>query len=467
MGKQRIILSTVCLAVLVAQIDTSVVNLVLRPIGATFGIGVSALQWVVDAYNLAYACLLLTGGTLGDLYGRRRLFVLGLCGFTAGSLLCGLAPDAVWLIAGRALTGIGAAFALPNSLAILTVAFPDDRARARAIGVWASCNGIGLAIGPTLGGLLAEHAGWRSVFLVIVPVSVAGVAMALRAVPDSADPRGRRLDLAGQTLAVVALAGPVLAVIEAPAHGWTSPAILAASCLGAAALLLFLLVQRGREDGMMPLSLFGNPAFSAAMLVAALMTFGTYAMLFLVPIYLQAVRSTPVDLVGMDMLPMALVFIVIARRSGAMASAVGGRTMLAGGMTLSALGLLGLGLIEADTSLWHVELCIAAIGGGLGFAGGPVMAVAVANAPRDRAGTASGLANTARMLGATLGVAVLGAVYASRAGQGVTDPALVLAGVRVAFRGSALSAVAGALVALCFVGRNALAAHGLARGRAR
>src|SRR6185312_3146661 len=211
--KQRIILSTVCLAVLVAQIDTSVVNLVLRPIGATFGIGVSTLQWVVDAYNLAYACLLLTGG--------------------------------------RALTGIGAALALPNSLAILTVAFPDDRARARAIGVWASCNGIGLAIGPTLGGLLAEHAGWRSVFLVIVPVSVAGVAMALRAVPDSADPRGRRLDLAGQALAVVALAGPVLAVIEAPAHGWTSPAILAASCLGAAALLLFLLVQRGREDGMM------------------------------------------------------------------------------------------------------------------------------------------------------------------------------------------------------------------------
>ena len=457
MRTQRFILWTVCLAVLVAQIDTSVVNLVSRPIGAAFGIGISALQWVVDAYNLAYACLLLTGGTLGDLYGRRRIFVLGLGAFTAGSLLCGLAPDAAWLIAGRALTGIGAAFALPNSLAILTVAFPNDRVRARAIGIWASCNGIGLAIGPTLGGWLAEQAGWRSVFLVIVPLSVAGVLLALRVVPESADPRGRRLDLAGQALAIVALAGPVLAVIEAPAHGWISPGILAAACLGAAALVLFLLVQRGRDDGMMPLSLFGNPAFSAAMIVAALMTFGTYAMLFLVPIYLQAVRGTPLDLVGLDMLPMALVFILIARRSGALAAAAGARAVLAAGMTLSAFGLFGLGLLTADRSIWYVELCVAAIGGGLGLAGGPVMAVAVANVARGRAGTASGLANTARMLGATLGVAVLGAVYASRAGQGVVDPGLVLEGVRAAFRGSALSAVAGAVVALCFIGRNALA----------
>jgi DHA2 family methylenomycin A resistance protein-like MFS transporter len=445
-----------CLAVLIAQLDTSVVNLVTRPIAAQFQVGVSALQWVVDAYNVAYACLLLTGGTLGDLYGRRRMFMFGLVAFTAGSLACGLAPNVGLLIAGRTLTGLGAALALPNSLAILTVSFTDPRQRTHAIGIWASCNGIGLAIGPTLGGVLVEYTGWRPVFLLIVPIALAALVMARRGVPESADPHGRRLDPAGQLLAIVALAAPVLAVIEAPHLGWSSWPVLAAAGTGVTAVILFLAVQRGREDGMVPLALFRNQAFSAAMVVAVLMTFGIYGMLFLLPIYLQAVRGTGIDLVGLEMLPMALAFVVVSRRSGSLTAAGGARVVLAGGMVLVGTGLLMLGLVEVASPLWYVELAALSIGAGLGLCGGPVMAVAVANVPRPQAGTASGLGNTARMLGATLGVAVLGAIYAARAGQGVADPALVLAGVHAAFQGSAASAFAGALVAWVCIRRGAL-----------
>jgi DHA2 family methylenomycin A resistance protein-like MFS transporter len=312
-----------CLAVLIAQLDTSVVNLVTRPIAARFGVGVTALQWVVDAYNLAYACLLLTGGALGDLYGRRRMFMLGLTAFIAGSLACGLAPNVALLIAGRALTGLGAALALPSSLAILTVSFTDPRQRTHAIGIWASCNGIGLAIGPTVGGILVEYTGWRSVFLLIVPIALAALILARTGVPESADPHGSRLDLPGQFLAIVALAAPVLAVIEAPRLGWSSWPVLTAAITGLTSLALFLATQRGRDDGMVPLGLFRNPAFSAAMAVAALMTFGIYGMLFLLPIYLQAVRGTAIEIVGLEMLPMALAFVVVSRRSGALTAARG------------------------------------------------------------------------------------------------------------------------------------------------
>ena len=450
------LLLTMCLAVLIAQLDTSVVNLVTRPIAEQFHVGVTALQWVVDSYNLAYACLLLTGGALGDLYGRRRMFMLGLAAFTVGSLACGLAPNVGLLIAGRALTGLGAALALPSSLAILTVSFTGQRERTHAIGIWASCNGIGLAIGPTLGGVLVRYTGWRSVFLLIVPVALGAITLARRGVPESADPHGRRLDPAGQFLAIAALAAPVLAVIEAPRLGWSSAPVLIAAAVGLTALVLFLAKQRGRDDGMVPLGLFRNRAFSAAMALAALMTFGIYGMLFMLPIYLQAVRGTGIEIVGLEILPMALAFVLVSRRSGALTVTYGVRVVLVAGMVLMGAGMLTLGFVDAVSPLWIVELAALSIGAGLGLCGGPVMAVAVANVPRARAGTASGLGNTARMMGATLGVAVLGAIYAAPAGQGLSDPAMVLAGVHAAFRGSAASAFAGALLAWICIRRGAL-----------
>src|SRR4029453_475364 len=188
------ILFTMSLGVFIAQLDSQVVNLAIKDIGSDLNAGINALQWVIDSYNLFYATLLLTGGTLGDLYGRTRVFATGIGLIVLGSIVCAAAPNAAILIAGRAITGIGAALEVPTSLAILTVAYADDKERARAIGIWASCNGLALAAGPTIGGLLVDAAGWRSIFILVVPVSVLAMVLAMRRVPESSDPEGRHLD---------------------------------------------------------------------------------------------------------------------------------------------------------------------------------------------------------------------------------------------------------------------------------
>ena len=210
----RLVLLATSLGVLVAQIDTSVVNLALKSIAADLNAGVSAMQWVIDAYNLVYASLLLTGGTLGDLYGRRRMFVLGIALFAVGTLMCALAPDAATLIGGRIVSGAGAAFALPMSLVLLTIAYPDKTKRAHALGIWASCNGLAFIIGPTLGGWLVDAIGWRSIFYVTLPVCAAALALTYTALAESAEPQGRRLDLPGQALAIIGLGGLAFAAIE-------------------------------------------------------------------------------------------------------------------------------------------------------------------------------------------------------------------------------------------------------------
>ena len=210
--RKTLALLAMCLGVLVAQIDTSVVNLATHAIGEAFRAGVAPLQWVLDAYNLVYATLLLGAGLVADMYGRRLAFAIGSIVMAAGSLACAFAPDIGVLIAAHALTGIGAALLLPSSLAIIRVAWPDEAARGRVLGIWASCNGLAFAIGPTLGGLLIEGFGWRSVFLVVVPLATAAFVLACTAVPESADPQERHLDLPGQALGMLALGGLGLAM---------------------------------------------------------------------------------------------------------------------------------------------------------------------------------------------------------------------------------------------------------------
>ncbi|MFV0411182.1 MAG: MFS transporter, partial [Paracoccus sp. (in: a-proteobacteria)] len=210
-------LTTLCLAVLVAQLDTGIVYLATRAIGDDLKAGIDALQWIVDSYNLVYAVLLLTGGLLSDLYGRRRVFMAGAGVFTIASLLCAAAPSASILIAGRALTGIGAALLIPSSLAIIRVFWRDPAERGRALGIWAACNGLAMAIGPTLGGLLIGHFGWRSIFLVVIPVSTVAFLLAVPAIPESSDPQGRHFDGLAQLFGAVALGGFAFAGIQS--HG--------------------------------------------------------------------------------------------------------------------------------------------------------------------------------------------------------------------------------------------------------
>jgi MFS transporter, DHA2 family, methylenomycin A resistance protein len=449
------VLITTSLGVLVAQIDTSVVNLALKHVGADLGAGVSALQWVVDAYNLAYASLLLTAGTLADLYGRRRVFAIGIALFTLGSLVCGLAPDTATLVGGRAIAGIGAALEIPTSLAILTIAFPDTKERNWALGLWASCNGLAFIIGPTLGGVLVDATGWRSVFLLIIPVAIVALALSFTSISESKDPAGRRLDLPGPSLAVMALGGLSLAVIEGPRWGWMSGLSLGSFAMSVVAAIWFIRRQAGAEGALVPLPLFKNRVFSASLVIAGCMTFGMYAMLFLVPLYLQSARGDSALVAGLALLPMSVAFVLVSQLSGRITNTVGPRVPMTAGMALMGMGLVLLALVPLTNSLILIEAALLIIGCGLSLNTGPVNSVAVTNVPQARAGTASGLFNTARMAGATLGVAVLGALFAVFSG----GPSGMAGGLPAAFLGGAAVELIGAAVALAFIPRHA-AEHG-------
>ncbi|MBO0755949.1 MAG: MFS transporter, partial [Bradyrhizobiaceae bacterium] len=435
-----IVLTTTSLGVLIAQIDTSVVNLAVKHIGADFHTGVSELQWILDAYNLAYASLLLTAGTLADLHGRRRIFVLGIALFTLGSLACGLAPNTETLLAGRVIAGIGAALEVPTSLAILTVAFPDTKVRNWALGVWASCNGLAFIIGPTLGGVLVDVAGWRSVFLLIIPVSALALCLATTSISESRDPTGRRLDLPGQGLAIVALGTLALAAIEGPRWGGASWPSIASITIAIASTFFFLRRQSG-EGAIVPLPLLKNRVFSACLVIAGCMTFGIYAMLFLVPLYLQSGLGNNALDSGLALLPMSIAFVIVSQWSGKIVNQFGPRVPMTAGMTLMGTGLLMLALVPIQNSLGLIESALLIIGCGLGLNTGPVNSVAVANVPRARAGTASGLINTSRMVGATLGVAVLGALFAvfsrSKSGIAVGLPPAFIVGAAAELLGAA------------------------------
>ncbi len=450
-----LVLLTMSLGVLIAQIDTSVVNLAVKQIGAALDAGVTALQWVVDAYNLVYASLLLTAGTLADLFGRRRVFALGIALFTLGSLVCGLAPNVTILIAGRAIAGLGAALEIPTSLAILTVAYPETNERSRALGVWASCNGLAFIIGPTLGGVLVDAAGWRSIFLLIIPLALVTLALTFTTVPESKDPKGRKLDLPGQGLAVAALGALALAVIEGPRWGWTSLGSAIAFGVSIAGAASFLRRQAGSDAALVPLAILKNRVFAASLAIAAAMTFGMYAMLFLTPLYLQAARGNSALIAGIELLPMSIAFVIVSQSSGKIANAFGPRLPMVAGMAAMGAGLFMLALIAVNDSLALIEAALLVIGCGLGLNTAPVNGVAVANVPPARSGTASGLVNTARMIGATLGVAVLGAVFATFAG-GSGEHSRIIAGLVPAYVGGGIGEFAGAIAAFVFIRRDSL-----------
>jgi EmrB/QacA subfamily drug resistance transporter len=454
----RLVLLATSLGVLVAQIDTSVVNLALKSIAADLNAGVSAMQWVIDAYNLVYASLLLTGGTLGDLYGRRRIFALGIALFAVGTLMCALAPDAATLIAGRIISGLGAAFALPMSLVLLTIAYPDKAARGHALGIWASCNGLAFIIGPTLGGWLVDTIGWRSIFYVTLPVCAAALIVTYTALGESAEPQGRRLDLPGQALAIIGLGGLAFAAIEGSHWGWTSPVILTVAGIAVLALCAFVFVE-GRTPGpLLPLAFLRQPVFSAALAVAALMTFGMYALLFIMPLYFQTMRGASPLIAGFELLPMSVSFVIVSQLVGHLTNNLGPRIVMTAGMACMGVGALMLSRIAPDTSLVLIGVALFVVGIGLGLNTAPVNGVAVAAVPPNRSGTASGVLNTARMVGATLGVAILASIFAAYACQEATMGAGFLPGLRAALTGSGAAELLGAVIAFAFITRNSLEA---------
>jgi EmrB/QacA subfamily drug resistance transporter len=416
-----------CLAVLLAQVDTSVVNLAVHSIGSSLGAAVSGLQWVLDAYNLAYALLLLTGGLLADLYGRRRLFLIGAAIFTGGSVLCAAASNIQVLIAARVITGAGAAMLLPASLAIIRVAWPEQQVRNHALGVWAACNGLAFIIGPTVGGMLVDAFGWRSVFLIAVPFGLMAIGLAWHVVDESLDPAGRRFDGWGQLWGATALGGLAFAGIAA--GGKPAIAGVAFGCAAVAFTLFLFTERRHGQAAMVPLDLFRHRAFAGAMVAFAAAPFGMYGLLFLVPLVWQAGGTLAAGAAGLALVPMAAVFFVLSNIAGRLAERIGARTMIAGGTALIGGGSLVISATGAGRPVWLAEIGLIVAGLGMGLNTGPLFGVAVGAVPAARSGSVASLINVARMVGATLGVAVLGTVLAAAgAGEGGLRAAMLLGG---------------------------------------
>ena len=403
-GLERRWLWALCLAVLLVQVDTSVVNLAVRAIGVALHAPVATVKWVVAAYNLAYAALLLSGGTLADLLGRRRIALWGLGVFTAGCAVAGLAPSMGVLILGRVISGVGAALILPATLALVRVLWHEPARRAHAIGVWAGMNGAAFVIGPPLGGFLVALTGWRGIFLVTVPLGLVA-AWAARSLPESRAPAGRHLDVAGQAWAICAL-GAFTYAAAAPTHA--AVAILAGV---AASLGLFIVERRAGAAAMVPLTLLRENALTNAVGVAAAMTFGMYGLLFLVPLVWQRFGILTVGEAGFALLPMSLIFVALSHKTGRWSARFGAKALIGFGMALIAMGLAVVSLSRVGAPLALAEGGLALTGLGMALATGPNLALAAGAVAPERSGTASALANTARMLGATLGVAVAATVY--------------------------------------------------------
>ena len=403
-------LGAMCFALFMAMLDNTVVNVALPSIQDHFGSGVSGLQWIIDAYTLVFAAFMLTGGTLGDLYGRKRIFLIGLTVFTAGSLMAGLAPSLNALIAGRAIQGLGAAALLPGTLSILTQAFPDPKERAQAIGIWAGVSGMALAAGPIVGGALVDSLGWQSVFFLNIPIGIVAFIVAQRVVRESRNPEGRHLDLPGQALAIIGLGTLTYALIEANSYGWTSPLIVGLFATAAIATALFIRVESRSTSPMLDLSFFRNRTFAAAATVAGLVSFGMFGVFFFLTLFLQNVQGYSAFQMGLRSLPMTGAIIFTAPIAGNLAGRIGPRIPMTVGLATVGVGML---LMERITpgmpysALWWNLLMM---GIGMGLVMTPMTAAVMNAVPRRRAGMASATSNASREVGGVFGIALLGAI---------------------------------------------------------
>ncbi|HTJ69557.1 MAG TPA: DHA2 family efflux MFS transporter permease subunit [Actinospica sp.] len=391
-----------------AFLDATVVNIALPHIGGQFHAGAASLQWVVNGYTLSLASLILLGGTLGDRFGRRRVFALGVAWFAVASLLCGLAPNVEMLIAARVLQGVGGALLAPGSLAIIEASFhPDDRAR--AIGAWSGLGGVAGALGPFLGGWLVQAATWRLVFLINVPIAAAVCVIALRRVPESRNPdAARSLDLAGVLTAAGGLAGLTYGFTAWPERGGSSPVVIAALAVGVVGLVGFLLVEAHAKEPMLPLETFRSRAFSAANLV----TFAVYAALsgvmFLVVLNLQVVVHFTALTAGVSMLPVTVLMLLLSARSGALAQRIGPRIPMTVGPVICAIAMVIFSRIDAHaTYVRNVLPAVVILGLGLSTTVAPLTATALGSVDERHAGIASGVNNAVARAAGLLAVAIL------------------------------------------------------------
>jgi EmrB/QacA subfamily drug resistance transporter len=430
----------------IAFLDTTVVNVALPDIGRDLHASISTIQWILNGYSLTLASLILLGGSLGDRYGRRRIFVLGTVVFTIASLLCAVAPNAELLVAARLVQGVGGALLTPGSLAMVESGFrPADRPR--AIGAWSGLGGVAGALGPLVGGVLVGALSWRAVFLINVPLGIFIVVMAGRHVPETRDPAaGGRLDFRGAILAAVSLAGTTYALIEAPSDG-ASLLALAVGIAGALSLIAFLLAERRSPNPMMPRSLFSSRQFSAANAVT-FVVFGAFSgVFFLLVAFLQISLGYSPLAAGVASLPITALMLVGSAPAGALAQRIGPRIPLTIGPLVTALGLILMARIEPGDSYWSAVLpAVIVFGLGLTLVVAPVTATVMAAADERHSGIASGINTAVSRLAGLIIVAVLPLV-AGLTGRKFYDPAAMSHGFHVAMLACAALSAAGGLLA--------------------
>ncbi|WP_232664179.1 MFS transporter [Pseudonocardia sp. TRM90224] len=450
----RWVLFTTVLGSGLVMIDGTVVNVALDRIGAEFGAGFAGLQWTVNAYTLTLAALILLGGSLGDHIGRRRVFLIGVVWFALASLMCGLAPDVGWLIAARALQGVGGALLTPGSLALISASFhgPD---RAAAIGAWSGLGGIAGAIGPFLGGWLVEWS-WRAVFLINLPIAALIVVVALKHVPESRDTESASgLDVAGTVLATIGLGGLTYGLTGLGAHGPSLDAVVTL-VVGVAALAVFVLVERRSSHPLVPPALFTDRVFTAAN-IATLLIYGAMGVVFLLLVLqLQTVSGFSPLAAGTSLLPITVIMLLFSARAGALAARIGPRIPMTVGPLVSAAGLLLFLRVGPDaTWLAHVLPGVLVFGAGLALTVAPLTATVLDAAPDRFAGSASGVNNAVARAAGLLAVAVIPGL-AGISGADYTDPAAFTNGFRMALMIGAGLLVAAAIVSFALVRRPAV-----------
>ncbi|HXZ66308.1 MAG TPA: MFS transporter [Streptosporangiaceae bacterium] len=412
-SRRMLILAICCTSLFIVGLDTTIVNVALPSIGRELHAGVSGLQWVIDAYVLVLASLLMLSGSTADRIGRRRTFQAGLALFSLGSLLCSLAPGLGWLVAFRMLQAVGGSMLNPVAMSIITNVFIEPRERARAIGVWGGVFGLSMALGPIAGGLLVQGVGWRGIFWVNVPVGIAAIVLTALYVPESRAPRPRRLDPVGQVLVIVLLAGLVYALIEGPASGWTSGKIIGCFALAAAALCALVWYEPRRREALIDLRFFRSAPFTGAVAIA-ICAFATLGGFLLVnTLYLQDVRGYSPLLAGAYTLPMAAMTAIAAPISGRIVGSRGTRpSLVVAGLGITAAGFL-LTHLENGTSTGVLVLTYLIFGIGFGMVNAPITNSTVSGMPRSQAGVAAGVASTSRQIGSSLGVAIIGSATIS------------------------------------------------------
>jgi EmrB/QacA subfamily drug resistance transporter len=432
------ILGVLSLSVFLAVVDNTIVNVALPRMSEQLRASTSQLQWIVDAYSLVFAGLLLVGGSLGDRYGRKGALQVGVAAFALFSVLAGLAGSIHLLISARALMGLAAAFIFPATLAILTNTFTDAKERATAIGIWTGVVGLAVALGPLTGGALLQHFWWGSIFFVNVPVAAIALALGAWLIPTTRDPSAPRLDLVGFALSIAGIVSIVYTTIEAPGRGWSNVATVGGYAAGVAVLAVFTLWERRTPQPMLDVELFRNIRFSAASFSITVSFFALFGFIFLITQYFQLVRGYDTLSAGVHTLPFALATGAVAPAAPMLAARLGTKVVVPMGLLLMGAGFLVASTLQVNTSFFGpVLISMVLIAAGLGFVAAPSTDAILAVLPPARAGVGSAVNDVTRELGGAFGVAVVGAVFSSVYGPrlvqrlaGVGLPASALAAAR-------------------------------------